>query len=145
MTRRLLALVLAPVLLLGFAGCGSDGGDALSADDYKAEANKVCEGGQARAEAIGKSLGDDPTEEEVTAALEKLADEVQGQVDDIRALQGPDDLESDVHEVLDDADDQLDDLRAKAKEDPMAAAESPAFDEINERLVDLGLDTCGAD
>ena len=148
MTRRLLALVLAPVLLLGFTSCGSDDtDDALSADEYKAKANSVCAKASARTDAQAEKLGDDPSEDEVRDFLDTSLDDIADQIAEIRALEGPDGLAADVHDALEDADDAIEELRTKIEDDlegTMASDEDP-FSDINERLVDLGLEDCGAD
>jgi hypothetical protein len=145
MVRRVLAVGIAVTIgTIGLAACSSDS-DALSAEEFRTAANKICEDGTERVEEIAADLDENSTEDEIRTALDDILDEIERQIDDIRELAGPDDLESDVNDVLDDANKSLDDLRDQVAEDPMSvvASEDDPFADINERLTELDLDKCG--
>lgn len=143
--RILLAL---PLLALG-AACGDDG-EALSAGDYRREANEICRAGNDRLEKEGEGLAklfqsdEKPTDDEIRDALDPLLDGIEDQIEQIRALEGPDDLEGDVRGILEDADAALADLRSDLDDDPVAALESEEdpFAEVNEQLAAAGLEEC---
>jgi uncharacterized protein YicC (UPF0701 family) len=145
MVRRVLALgITVTIGTMGLAACSSDS-DALSAEDYRKQANKICADGNERLEEIAADLDENSTEDEIQAALEETLDDIESQIADIRGLEGPDDLESDVNDVLDDALESIDDLRDQVEEDPMSLLESEEdpFADINDRLTELDLEQCG--
>jgi hypothetical protein len=150
--RRLTVLALLPLLLVGFTACGSDGGggsgsdgDALSAADFKAQANQICTDGNKALEDVTKDLDDDATPEEVGEAVSKGLDLLSDQLDEIRDLRGPDELDADVEEVLDDTQDAIDTTKEKLADDPEATLDgADPFADVSQRLTDLGLDVCGA-
>lgn len=151
MVRRVLAAGIAIVIgTITVTACGSDS-SALSADEFRTEANKICDEGAERLEELGQDLADSfegdeaPSEEAISDAMTEILDEIEDQIADLRALEGPDDLESDVNDVLDDAISALDDLRDQLEEDPMSVLESEEdpFADVNERLTELDLEKCG--
>jgi hypothetical protein len=146
--RRIVTLV---VLGLCAAACGDSGGDELSAEDYRSEANAICTEGQQRAEELGEDLEAElggseemPSADQLRDFMNPLLDDVEAQIDDIRALDGPEDLEGDVHAALDDAEDVLTEVRDDVEDDPIALLQSDRdpFEELNQRLDGLGLGEC---
>jgi hypothetical protein len=128
------------VALAGAAGCGDDD-DALGEEEFIDQANAICEEGNAELEEIFSAFEvEEPTEEELADGVEEAADNIEGQIEEIRALEGPDDLEEDLDAVLDDAEDAVDQLREAGP--ALFEGEDP-FADINERLRDLGFTTCG--
>lgn len=136
------------------AACG-DGGDdeGLSAQEYRAQANVICDEGNERTDELSEQLltelnqSDElPSDDRLRELLEPLLDDIDQQIDDVRALSGPEDLEADVHASLDDAEKVVGELRNQLADDPSAIFESEddPFAEVNEQLTALGLDECGA-
>ena len=141
-----------PVVVLGLCvACGDDGGDELSAAEYRSEANSICEAGQKRAEDLGEELqaelGDSeemPSADQLRDFVNPLLDDVEAQVQEIRALDGPDELEEDVQAALDEAEDVVGEVRAEVEDDPVALlqSEEDPFEELGKRFDDLGLEAC---
>lgn len=98
-------LLLAVVSLL--AACGSDG-DQLSEEEFLAQANEICRVGNQEIndsfEALFADFPEEPTEEEVQQIIDEngqtLLDDFEsnlgGQIDDLRDLNGPSDLEDEL-------------------------------------------------
>jgi hypothetical protein len=141
-----------PVVVLGaslLVGCGDDGGDSsdtLTETEFEEQANAICEEGNAEIDAGADETfsdvpsGEAPSEVEQTAFVEDVVvPGVQDQIDGIRALAAPEDIQDDVDAAMDDAEAVLDDL----EEDPsLLFGEDDPFDEINPQLEELGLDAC---
>ncbi len=142
-------LLLATALLAAAAGCGGD--DGLSADEYRSEANEICRTGNERIEQIledatGELESDSPSPERLGDVLGRSLDEIRRQMSEVRALDGPNELEADVNDVIGDAEEAADALDQQLDEDPVAALEQEEdpFEDVNRRLTDLGLTECGA-
>lgn len=141
-------LLLVVVSLL--AACGSDG-DQLSEEEFLAQANEICRVGNEElresSEALFASLPEEPTEEEIQQFIEEdgqtLGDDfvsnIRGQIDDIRNLNGPSDLEDELNPVLDETSEILDRMSGEF----FFESEGDDFDELNAQLVAIGLTTCG--
>lgn len=123
------------------AACG---GDALSEEEFVDQANEICADGSERLDALSADIeeelgGEEPTEEQIAEFAGDFADELRGQIEDLRNLEGPSDLEGELDSILDDGEqiaDQLD-------EDPSSlTSDEDAFDDINSRFEALGLDEC---
>jgi hypothetical protein len=141
------SLSIAVALTLALAGCSDD--EALSAEDFTKEANEICAEGSKRIDKLNEDLearfGDEePTDDELREAFGELLDEIADQIDEIRELEGPNELEADVNDVLDDSEEAIAGLRADIEDDPTSVltGEDP-FAEVNERLTELDLDECG--
>jgi len=151
--KRNLMLLAAGVLATGLiaAGCG-DGNDDESSDtgtdaataptkaEFVAEANEVCKQGNAELEAAGEeTFKGKPTQADLEAFVtDTLVPNVQGQIDDIRALGIPEGDEAVVNGFLDDAEGVLDDLEA----DPSLLDKGDPFAAVNKELAAYGLTTC---
>ena len=127
--RRLLILGTATALLL--AGCGSDG-DELSEVEFLAEANEICRVGRAGDIAAIEAL-----------SVDGLVSSIRSQVDDIRDLDGPSDLEDELDPVLDEHYEILDRIAlSEASFEELFATEDNPFAGVNPQLAALGLITC---
>ena len=147
---RIKALWLAAGLLavgLIAAGCGGDddngaddGGEALSKEDFVAQANQICEDGNAVFEQAGDELGENPSPEEIESfATDTLVPNVQDQIDDIRDLGIPEGDEDEVNAILDDSEEIL----GEVEDDPsQITGGGDPFAEVNPRLRDYGLTEC---
>ena len=145
-------LPLAVVSLL--AACGSDG-DQLSEEEFLAQANEICRVGNEElresSEALFALLPAEPTEEEIQQFIEDngqmLRDDfvsnIRGQIDDIRGLNGPSDLEDELNPILDETSEILDRMSDASPEEYFFGSEGDEFAELNTRLVAIGLTTCG--
>ena len=157
------------VFALAVAGCGGD--DALSKDEYIAQANAICEDTYTHLEAVfAESVADLPAEftpEEfadvlVGGFLDQYTAAIEDQLADLRALAAPEGDEillasfyDEVEAVLG-AIDQLADAAAAgdptaieqltAREDPGHSGlpvVSAAFEDVDMRAMEYGLTVCG--
>jgi polyhydroxyalkanoate synthesis regulator phasin len=123
--------------------CGDD--DSLSTEEFLAEGNRLCREGTERTDAIFEELfsGGEPTEEETEAAIDELLVEVRGQIDEIDALEPPDELSDDVEELIDGAREAADEIEAtgpaifESGEDPFA--------DVDVLGDEIGLTDCSED
>ena len=165
--RRILGALLA-LALLG-AACGGD--DALSKDEYIAQANAICEDARAQVEAIAveffADFPEEPTPEEfaelpVGEYVDEYTAVTEGQLADLRDLAAPEGDEDLLAALYDDVEARLHAVNALVAEalagDPAAIerltspeelthgrlrAASTAFDDVDERATEYGLTVCG--
>jgi hypothetical protein len=152
--KRNALILIAGLLATGLiaAGCGDDdddgdnGGEALTKEEFLAEGNAICAEGNAELDAAAQELfqsGGRPTPEELeTFATDNLVPSVQGQIDDIRALEAPEGDEDTINSLLDQAEDVLAEVEADP-EGTLGPQASDPFAEVNTELQDYGLTTCG--
>ncbi len=154
MLKKRYGVLLVAVMATGLiaAGCGGDdddagdGGDALSKTEYVAQGNAICEAGNAETDAAAEELfqGSEPTEAEISSfATDTLVPNIQGQIDDLRALPAPEGDEDTLTGIYDEAELALQDIN----EDPtlIQGQGSDPFAEINTKLKDYGLTACGSE
>jgi hypothetical protein len=145
----LLAGLLAAGLIAGGCGDDDDGDDtteaaALTKEEFVAQGNQICKQGNeeldtAAEDTFGKGQ---PSEEELESFVtHTLIPNVQGQIDDIRALGIPEGDEDTVNGFLDQAELVLVDL----EENPSAIQNGPdPFAEVDPQLREYGLTICAA-
>jgi ABC-type glycerol-3-phosphate transport system substrate-binding protein len=156
--RRALALVVAGAFVV--AACGSDS-EQLSEEEFLAAANEICEVGNEEVVQLFEEL--EPLVEDIfaTAATEEEVEQffqdeggkvrdaylsnVQGQVSDVRDLNGPDDLEEELDPLLDEASDEVDAVSELSVEEFFDGEWEAGFTEINSQIQALGLTTCAED
>jgi hypothetical protein len=126
---------------IGLVAC-SDDKPALTQEEFVTQGNAICAAGNTRIEAIFSGLGDAPSEDDLAEAAGQLADDVEGQVGELRALTPPADLADDVDAALDSADSDLAALR-DAGAAALSGAENP-FTATNALLTGIGLTECGS-
>ena len=133
------------------AGCGGDGNDdessstgteaaALTKDEFVQEANAICKQGEAELDQAGQELQGGPNSPEFEAFItDTLVPNIQGQIDDIRALGIPEEDADEVNGYLDEAEARLDEVEA----DPalLTSGEDP-FAEVNKKVGAYGLTEC---
>lgn len=140
---RLTGTLFAAVLLAAVAGCGDDD-DVLSAEEWRTQADAICEEGNERTDAILEPLfaEGEPSEEQLQEALDALIADIESQIEDVDALEPPDDLSAEVDEFLDQARTDLDELR----EAGIAAfdQEEDPFAETTALAAELGLEECAS-
>lgn len=164
-TRRSLA-VLAIVGALGFAGCGDDDeeeptttieeetgatgatGETSSQSvlpaDFIEEADAICAEGDEAIDAEAQELfggGGEPSEKEQATFIEDVVvPNIQDQLDQLEALDPPEEGADEFQSLLDEANAALDELESN----PTAFVEGgDPFAEANRQAQDLGFTSCG--
>jgi hypothetical protein len=153
--RRALAMVVAGAFVV--AACGSDS-EQLSEEEFLAAANEICEVGNEEVDQLFEDTfvaagGEEATEEEIQQFFQDEGAEfrdafvsnVQGQVSDVRDLNGPDDLEEELDPLVDQLSDDLDALSELSVEEFFEGEWEAGFNEINSQIQALGLTTCAED
>lgn len=156
-SRRRVRLLAVASLATGLiaAGCGGDDDageslsdeepvarvNALGKEEFIAKANEICEQGnadlaRARQERLGQ--GRAPAQDRDAFAAETMVPNVQGQIDDIRALGIPDSDEDTVKGFLDETEVILDQLERDS-----ASFSSDPFAQVREDFAAYGLTACG--
>lgn len=119
----------------------------LTEAEFLEQGNAICAEGNAAIDAGAEALGTDgpPDAATLTAFFtDTILPSVQGQLDGLRALSPPEELEADIDALLEDADAALDDMRQQIEDDAEAFLDAPdPFEEVNARAVELGLTACG--
>lgn len=145
MKRIVVTTALVSVLTM-IAACGSDE-KRLSAEEFLKQGNAICAAGNKVLDDAGTEMfgsGEEPTEEQMTTFVnDVLAPNVQDQIDGIKALRAPADLEDDVDQMLSDAQTAVD----KFKDDPVAvfSSEEDPFADVNVQAAAIGLTACSGD
>jgi hypothetical protein len=132
-------LLLATGLIV--AGCGDGDDDTLSKSEFIAKADAICEKGNKEIEAAPSPAGGDrPSQQALEQfATDTLIPNIQKQVNDIRALEPPEEDESQVDAILNSAQTSIDELKA----DPSKITDEDSFAEANKLARDYGLKVCG--
>lgn len=137
---------------IAIAGCGSGGGGALSADEYRDAADKICRDFEAQTDALSEPT----SEESVVEFLEAGLDINREQLSELRDLEPPDDLADAHDEAMGFLDEQLSGIqeatdRIKGGENAAVVIEdlTPEIDaaqeKADEKAQELGLTDCGSD
>lgn len=116
---------------------GATGASGAEGGDFVAQANAICAAGNKEIDAAFQSLGKNPTQQQQEQEIQNaVVPSIQGQIDDIRELTPPADIQDDVTSFLDDAQNVLDEVKA----DPTSIGGS--FKPINKQADALGLHVC---
>lgn len=149
-----LTITMAAALAAGLiaAGCGGDDGNddassdtgteaaALTHEQFVTQANQICKEGNAELNAAGEQSNPKPGTPEFDAFVtDTLVPNIQGQIDDIRALGIPEE-DAAVNDTLDKAELIVQDI----SEDPSAILDGDPFAPINKDLTDAGLTECAS-
>jgi len=162
--------ILCPLLAFVLVGAACGGDEALSKDEYIAQANTICEDANAQVEAIAAEFfadfPEEPTPEEfaelpVGDYVDQYTDVFERQIADLRDLAAPEGDEDLLAALYDDVEARLravNGLVAEAEAgDPVAIerltspeelthgrlrAASTAFDDVDERATEYGLTVC---
>jgi hypothetical protein len=122
-------------------GCGGDD-DTLTKAQFINQADAICKQGNKRIDAAAKEIfttKQEPSKAQLTQfATDTLIPDIQGQVDDVRALNEPSEDEDQVNTFLDSAQAELD----KGKEDPLYMTSSKSFSETNKLGKAYGFKVC---
>lgn len=139
------------------SGCGGgdDGSDALSADEFRTQADAICQSSKETIDALDEPTSSS-TNQEVSAFLAAGLEASDSQIAELRGLAAPSDLEGSFDEALDLLEQRQERIRAIA--DRIAAGEdvetvyTDAGDEVDSlngqadaKARELGLTVCGAD
>lgn len=134
------------VVALSASSCGDDNSERLTQEEYLAEANAICANANEELQVLADdALASDDRAAVVAFVRDTALPNLRGQVDDVRALNGPEELQADVEEILDDADTVLDAVEEQGEgleSDEALAGVGDAFDDVNPRLQALGLADC---
>lgn len=129
--------------------CGSDG-DRLTAEDFIAQGNAICEATSAEVETVGDELfaeGEEPSGETIGAFVdETLVPGLEGMIDDFEELNPPEELEEAVDQMLADLQAVKDDIVEATAEDPGALfASGDPFAATDAQAAEIGLTECARD
>jgi hypothetical protein len=149
--RRAVGLALGGALAALLAvGCGGgDGSDRLSTDEFRQQANAICERFDAKISAIGSPSSPD----DIPEFVEKGIPLIQQGLAELRALNPPEEFEEDYDRMLDVTAQAIPAARdladAAAKQDAEAVqaalqAGETADEESDQIATKLGLDRCAA-
>lgn len=145
MKKAVVFAALASVVTM-IAACGSDE-TRLSNDEFLKQGNAICDTGNTAIDAAAAELfasGDEPTPEQLaTFGNDVLVPNVQRQIDGLKKLKPPADLEKDVDQMVADAQKALD----KISDDPAAAlgGDEDLFADVNAQAAAIGLTSCAGD
>jgi hypothetical protein len=147
-TRRVAA---ASVAVLALAGCGGgNGGDQLTAEDFRQQADAICADFEGRLDELGTPQSLEDVEQYVDDAI-PILEEGTAELDD---LQPPDELEEDWNRAMEINREQLENVRAlqQAVEDgdqaqiaELLQQADEARQESDQLATELGLEQCGSD
>ena len=136
------------VLVLLAAGCGGGGGgESLSKAEFQSQANAICAKYQKQLDAIGTPS----SIEEIPDLVEQALAILNKEVDEIAALDPPEELQSDFDKLIAASNKTkaaADDLSAAAKSGDQAAVQkaleegNAASNEADQLATQLGLDSC---
>jgi hypothetical protein len=144
---RVSVAALAGVLVLLAAGCGGGGGGRLSKDDFQSQANAICAKYQKQIDAIGAPSSLD----EIPDLISQILPILNKEIDEISALDPPEELQSDFDKMLaatDRTKAAADDLSEAAKAGDQAAVQkaleegNAASKEADDLAANLGLQDC---
>ena len=141
--KRVAACAALAATMTIIVACGSDE-KRLGADEFIKQANAVCDAGRIAIDAVAAEMfasGEQPTAEQLmTFGNETVVPKVQEQIDGIKKLSPPSDLEDDADQMIADAQEALD----KIKDDPASAlsGEEDPFADVNAQAAAIGLTAC---
>lgn len=146
--NRLVASACIGALSAAFVGCDS-GSDRLSQEEFLEQGNEICAEGSDEIDAIFEEAfpedSEEPSAEEIAEVFEEeFIPNIRGQIEDLRELEPPEDVEDDLNQVLDDAEEALDDAEEQIQDDPETFLQSSEdiFSDVNEQMEEIGLDEC---
>lgn len=142
--KKLASVAAMVALAAALVACGDDDdaegagtSDAsISKDEYVAQANAICEAGQAELAAALAEITAETTEEEAAGII---ADAIRAQITELRALGYPEGDQETLESIYGDAEALLDEIEA----DPsIVTTNEDPFTEVNDRLASYGLTAC---
>jgi hypothetical protein len=149
MKRAIAAVVAMGMITVFAAGCGSSSSSTstsasaaeLSTSEFVHQGNAICQAGnKVLNKAASKTFaGGKPTDQDFQSFAAVAVPSIQGQIDDISALNPPANLDAKVNDFLDQAQTALD----KVKKDPSLFQGQP-FADVNKTAKSIGLTECGS-
>jgi hypothetical protein len=143
MNKQLTPILVASIAFCSFlTGCGDDDPQALTATDFREQANQICTvGGDEVHEAFFGVFGDDePAPEEMQAALTTVIAVSHRQLDDIEALAEPADMSDEVTAFIKRGHADTDTAEAMGLD--FFGSDDDPWTETGEMARALGLDAC---
>ncbi|MCU1453341.1 MAG: hypothetical protein JWN46_1487 [Acidimicrobiales bacterium] len=138
-TRRSVALVLVAGLLTAGSACSSSGGKTPDKAGYVTQGNAICAAGNARLQAVGKTIDTNNRAAVDQAVKDKVVPDIRGQIKDLRALGYPKGDKDKLSAIYDKVEAELD-IWAK---DPSKSNGSTVMSAANKELTAYGLSECG--
>ena len=136
--RYVLAIALAAGLIA--AGCGGDDdGDTLTKEEYISQADANCKKADKELDQSQGPQGANGLDEFVTGTL---VPNIQGQVDFVQNLDGPEEVEDEVNPILDDAQAAIDQLEKQPSQLENGAA-ARDLQQAGQDLQEYGFEECG--
>ncbi len=149
--RKIVGLCAVAPLALGLAACGDDDGpERLSTEEFLQQGNSICSTAEAKLdEGFGQlsASGEPEVGQLQRFMLDTVIPNVDGQIEGLRTLQAPEELEADVAALLADADEALKQMRTQIETDPELFFDEGTpdpFAEVNARAAELGLEACAS-
>lgn len=146
--NRSIAVLCVAALAVAAAGCGDDD-ERLSSEEFLEQGNAICANSNDELDAAFEELGNDQpsTDEAVSLFEDTFVPTVRAQLDDLRELNPPEELEDESSQLFDDVDAAIGEIEQMIEDDPEAFFESDEnpFADVNERATELGLVECGGD
>jgi predicted transcriptional regulator len=153
--NRLAVVPLVPVLIaLGLSACGGD--DAPSREEFANRAEEICQNAEKQLESVGENVS---SPSEVAAAIDKVIDQSQSSLDELRELERPDGtagenaekfvnaLESDIEDkgipALEDLRDALEDNDQQAAQEAAEKLQAIETSNTNQLAKKIGATDCG--
>ncbi len=138
--RSLAAGAAALALAATLTGCGSS---ALSTEDFRKQADKICADAEKASEELFSGLSATSSEADLEKAFKDAADLLEKQADQIDDLAAPEDFEDDVESMLESLRNGADKIRDNGLE-LIQSGEDP-LEDATKKAKDLGLKDCGSD
>lgn len=139
--RSLTAGGAALVLAFALSGCGGD--SALSPEEFRTQADKICADFEDKSDEMFSGISASSTEDELVEAFKKVADLLEQQADQIDDLAAPEDFEADVEAMLESLREGADKIRDDGLE-LIKSGENP-LEDATKKAKDLKLEDCGSD
>lgn len=151
MKRLNLPMILVGVvaaLALIAAGCGGDDEESsppLTKEEFITQADEICAAGDeeisaAATEQFGDLAEEPPVEDQEAFLSDVVASNYEGQLDDLRALNPPEEDAEQVETIFN----ALDELTVQLQEDPGTVLEATEPPEASQLAQDYGLQNCGS-
>jgi len=142
--RRLCAVILAASLALLGAACGDDE-ERLTTEEFETQGNEICQEGGDEVDRLFEEefgeLEEEPPAGEAEAFIDdEVVPRIEQQIDDLRDLNPPEDIEDEVEELLDEAEQALDELGDLSAEELFSGGDP--FEDVNAKASELGLTAC---
>ena len=147
MAMRRLCLLLSVIVLAATPACGDDDDDeSVSAEDFAAAVNTLCEEEHERVDAMFTDFPEEPTPADVQALIADFAESFEEYRDGLVAVGSPEGREETSEEYIEAVNAHLERLEAGAVDEDKAMElfNEEGDDTLAELETALGLDTCAS-